>query len=127
MRGLCESADLPMTKTGLAREMAAWLRHYLEHYRVGVQTKDERGYVTNSFGAVQIPDWAVRQKLDLLDEEATTERDLEAELKEHRKAVGAFLSELYQIMVDPLDEGTRTVNETMEALRAAALRDREKS
>lgn len=43
----------------------------------------------------------------------------------HAREVGRFLSELYQIMVDPLDEGVRTVQETMDALRLAALRDRE--
>jgi len=43
------------------------LRHYWEHFTVHVPVKDERGYVVNSFAAVQIPDWAVRQRLDDID------------------------------------------------------------
>jgi len=46
---------------------ADFLRHYLANYVVSVQTKDERGYVVNSFAAVQIPDWAVKQRLDDID------------------------------------------------------------
>ena len=49
------------------RSDAAFLRHYLNYHVVGVQTKDERGYVINSFAAVQIPDWAVKQRLDDID------------------------------------------------------------
>lgn len=49
------------------RADAAFLRHYLEHYIVHVQVKDERGYVVNSFAAVQIPDWAVKQRLEDID------------------------------------------------------------
>jgi hypothetical protein len=43
----------------------------------------------------------------------------------HTYAVAQFLNELYAIMVDPLFDGEMEVSETMEALKAAALRDRE--
>jgi hypothetical protein len=43
----------------------------------------------------------------------------------HTESVAAFLNELWAIMVDPLAEGTRTVAETMDGLRKAALRERE--
>ena len=46
------------------RSDAAFLRHYLANYVVHVATKDERGHVVNGFAAVQIPDWAVKQRLD---------------------------------------------------------------
>lgn len=49
------------------RSDALFLRHYLENYIVSVQTKDERGYVVNSFAALQIPDWAVKQRIDDID------------------------------------------------------------
>ena len=49
------------------RTDAAFLRHYLANYIVSVVTRDERGYPTNSFAAVQIPDWAVKQRLDDID------------------------------------------------------------
>lgn len=49
------------------RSDAAFLRHYLANYIVSVQTKDERGYVVNGFAAAQIPDWAIRQRLDDID------------------------------------------------------------
>ena len=41
------------------------------------------------------------------------------------KAVSDFLNELWAIMVDPLAEGVRTVKETMEGLKKAALEARE--
>jgi hypothetical protein len=49
------------------RSDAAFLRHYLTHYTVSVSTRDERGYIMNSFTAIQIPDWAVKQRLDDID------------------------------------------------------------
>jgi hypothetical protein len=39
----------------------------LANYIVSVQVKNEHGYVVNSFAAVQIPDWAVKQRLDDID------------------------------------------------------------
>ena len=47
--------------------------------------------------------------------------------QEHTDAVAQFLNELYAIMVDPLADGVRTVADTMEALRAAALKSREQA
>ena len=46
--------------------------------------------------------------------------------EKHTAAVAEFLNELWAIMVDPLDEGTRTVAETMEGLKAAALEARQR-
>ena len=43
----------------------------------------------------------------------------------HTKAVEGYLSELYAIMVDPLADGVIPVQKVMDALKAAALRDRE--
>ena len=43
----------------------------------------------------------------------------------HTKAVADFLNELWAIMVDPLADGVRTVKETMEGLKKAALEARE--
>ena len=62
------------------RSDAAFLRHYLANYIVSVQTKDERGHVVNSFAAVQIPDWAVKQRLDDID--ASIEKFAGVSLKE---------------------------------------------
>ena len=44
----------------------------------------------------------------------------------HTKAVAEFLNELWAIMVDPLADGVRTVAETMEGLRNAAIEARER-
>lgn len=49
------------------REVAAWLRFYLPQ-TVHVPVVDERGYTVNSYAAVRIPDWAVKQRLAELDE-----------------------------------------------------------
>jgi hypothetical protein len=49
------------------RSDAAFLRNYLANYVVYVPVKDERGHVVNGFAAVQIPDWAVRQRLEDID------------------------------------------------------------
>jgi plasmid stability protein len=50
---------------------------------------------------------------------------MEERFGNHTKAVGDFLNELWAIMVDPLADGTRTVAETMEGLKKAALRERQ--
>ena len=52
---------------------AQFLRHYLEHYVVSVPVTDRNGNVVNRFAAVQIPDWAVKQRLD--DIEASIEAE----------------------------------------------------
>jgi hypothetical protein len=49
----------------------------------------------------------------------------EAELGEHRKHVGRFLSELHAIMIDPLAEGEINVSECCELLLKQARGDRE--
>lgn len=43
----------------------------------------------------------------------------------HARSFDAFLNELYAIMVDPCADGTRKRDDMMEALKNAALRDRE--
>lgn len=45
----------------------------------------------------------------------------------HARSFDAFLSELYAIMVDPCAEGTIKRDDMMQALKNAALRDRERA
>jgi hypothetical protein len=49
------------------RADAAFLRRYLESNVVTVYTCNKLGGITNSCAAVQIPDWAVKQRLDDID------------------------------------------------------------
>ncbi len=49
------------------RADASFLRHYLQYSVVSVAVRDNMGNVVNTFAAVQIPDWAVRQRLDDID------------------------------------------------------------
>jgi hypothetical protein len=49
------------------RADAAFLRHYLESSIATVHVRNARGGITNSYTAVQIPDWAVKQRLDDID------------------------------------------------------------
>jgi len=65
----------------------------------------------------------------VLDEIAARTKEI-VELQEkfnlHVKAVGDFLTELHAIMIDPLADGTTSVDEMMTLLREAALESREK-
>lgn len=51
------------------RAMAAFLRLYMEHFTVHVQGVDRApgGHHPSGFAAVQIPDWAVKQRLADID------------------------------------------------------------
>lgn len=48
------------------RDLRAWITSLLQnrHHR---QIKDDRGYVVNSYAAIEAPDWQARQKLDDID------------------------------------------------------------
>lgn len=54
------------------------------------------------------------------------EANWESVFREHTKAVGEFLNELYAVMVDPCAEGTLSVDEMKAALLAAAMETRER-
>ncbi len=54
-------------------------------------------------------------------------KHLQERFANHTNAVADFLNELYAIMVDPCAEGTTSVEDVKAALKAAALRDRERS
>lgn len=59
------------------------------------------------------------------DQLAAEVERLKTQFEEHTKAVGAFLDEMYGIMVDPLADEVRTVTSTTGALRQAALWQRQ--
>lgn len=61
------------------RDVALWLRHYLETASEHRPVKDERGYVVNSFTGVVIPDWHVKQKLDILENSAISQTESKQE------------------------------------------------
>ncbi len=62
----------------------------------------------------------------LIDEKKRVETVAAEKFDAHTKAVADFLNELWAILVDPLDDGKRTVAETMEGLLNAARWAREK-
>lgn len=47
-------------------DQIAWLKHYLSQL-VHVSTRDDHGQIVNGFAAAQIPDWAIKQKLESLE------------------------------------------------------------
>lgn len=49
------------------RAGAAFLRYYLANNTAHVSVHNARGGIVNSYTAVQIPDWAVKQRLDDID------------------------------------------------------------
>ncbi len=53
-------------------------------------------------------------------------KHLQERFANHTSAVADFLNELYAIMVDPCAEGATSVEDVKAALKAAALRDRER-
>jgi len=66
-----------------------------------------------------------RAEVDALKAENQRLRESHARLKTHRKVVGKFLSELYAIMVDPL-EGPENIAQMTKSLRESALESRER-
>lgn len=52
-------------------------------------------------------------------------REAEAKFQSHLDAVGEFLTELYAVMVDPLEDNPLTVKTVKEELLAAARKQRE--
>lgn len=87
---------------GDVKEQSLWIERRLKETE-GRVTRDERGYVTNSFTVCCIPDWEMKQKREWLIETlaATPEQSLEAlraeagreravqELRSIRQAIGA--------------------------------------
>lgn len=46
--------------------LRAWLTYWKDR-TISQQSHDHRGHVTNSWAACPIPDWDVKQKLELID------------------------------------------------------------
>lgn len=82
--------------------------------------EDDQGGKHPSFGRLIAEGLKLEDALEIVEMHAQGKK-----FEAHIKAVGEFLSEMRAIMIDPLADGVVDVQQTMEELTAAALRDRE--